>query len=209
MSNKASTLFYHEWADLFREMSAKDAQAILLALLDFDATGKKTEIEFENNIISAIYKMMLEKTEKNHLLYVEKCQKLAKNGALGGRPKKTEKAKKADRKGMEGNGMEGKGLDRIGMEGSGNNSTTPTLAQVKQFCADEGLSAVDPDRFWNYYESKNWLIDGEPMNWQARIRVWDSQDGEAKQPKAAQTEFQNFHQRDNNWAKLEEELLKK
>lgn len=206
---KNSTLIYHEWAKLFEEMTDHDVKTVILALLDFDMSGKKTVPEFESNIISAIFEMMLEKTKKNRSLYLEKCEKNAKNGALGGRPKKTEKAKKADRKGMEGIGMEG-----IGMEESGNNSAraredthTPSLQEVKEFCASEGLTALDANRFWNYYESQHWLLDGQPMDWKARARLWNSQDKERKQPKT--TEFQNFSQRDNDWAALEKELLKK
>lgn len=203
--NKTSTLIYHEWSKLFREMSAEDVKTILIALLEFDETGKEPTVSFESDIINAIYKMMLEKTQKNHLLYAEKCEKLAKNGALGGRPKKTEKAKKADRIGLE-----GKGMDRKGMEGSGvdiGDTHTPLLSEVRDFCADEGLSAIDSERFWNYYESNHWLIDGQPMDWKARARLWNSQDAEKKQPK--QTEFTNFQQRDYDWNALEKELLTK
>ena len=203
--NKTSTLIYHEWAKLFREMSAEDVKTIILALLEYDETGKEPTVDIESDIINAIYKMMLEKTEKNHLLYAEKCEKLAKNGALGGRPRKTEKAKKADRIGLEGNGREGNGLEGMGVEGNNTVSHPPTLADIQKYCADEKLAAVDVERFWNYYETKHWLIDGEPMNWQARIKVWNSQDSEKKKP----DDFNNFNQRSYDWKEVERELLKK
>lgn len=208
MSSKTSTLIYHEWADLFREMSAEDVKTIILALLEYDATGKEPPVSIDSNLISAIYKMMLEKTQKNHLLYAEKCEKLAKNGALGGRPRKDEKAKKADRIGVDRIGVDRKGKE-VCVEGNNarEETHTPTLAQVKDFCSAEGLAEIDPERFWNYYESCHWMLDGQPMDWQARARLWNSQDGDKKKPK--QTEFQNFHQRDTKWGDLEKELLKR
>ena len=202
--NKTSTLIYHEWADLFREMSARDAKVIILALLEYDATGKKPEVEFESTIIYAIYKMMLEKTEKNRSLFEEKCEKNAKNGALGGRPRKTEKAKKADRIGLD-----GKGKDRIGLDGSGveenNTHTPPTFEELKSFCEAEGLTSINPKWFYQYYESIHWQIDGQMIDWQARARLWDSQDKEKKKP----DNFNGFSQRDYDWSELEKELLKK
>jgi hypothetical protein len=202
--NKTSLLIYHEWTKLFREMSDHDVKAIILALLDYDATGKEPPVDIESDIVKAIYQMMLEKTEKNRSLFIEKCEKNAKNGALGGRPKKDEKPKKADRIGLDRIGM-----DRIGeevcVEGNKKEDThTPSLAEVKKFCSDEGLSAIDADRFWNYYESRNWMIDGQPMDWQARARFWNSGDAEKKK-----TSFNNFHQRKYDFKALEEELLKK
>ena len=212
MANKTTLMVYHEWADLFREMEPEDVKEIILALLEYDATGKEPPVSIKSNLISAIYNMMLEKTKKNHLLYVEKCEKLAKNGALGGRPKKNEKAKKADRIGLDRIGM-----DRIGEEVcvEGNDARTcaredthtPSLAEVQDFCKAEGLASIDPERFWNYYESCHWMLDGQPMDWQARARLWDSQDGDKKKPK--QTEFQNFHQREYDFAAIEKQLLAK
>lgn len=201
--NKTTMLIYHEWAKLFKEMSAEDTKTILLALLEFDATGKEPPVYIESELIFAIYKMMLEKTEKNRSLYAEKCEKNAKNGALGGRPKKSENPKKPDRIGREGIGEDRIGMDRMGGERNNTVPRPPSLPEVRDYCIAEGLAAVDPDRFWNYYDSKNWLIDGEPMNWQARLKVWNSQDAEKKKT----TSFSNFDQRTYNYDELEEKLI--
>ena len=206
MAEKTTTLISHEWTKLFREMSDRDAKAILLALLDYDATGIEPVVEFDSEIINAIYEMMLEKTRKNRSLFFERCEKNAKNGALGGRPRKDEKAKKADRIGVD-----RIGVDRIGVDGSvigvdGSLFThTPSLAEVKDFCSSEGLTAMDPERFWQYYESQHWSVDGKPMDWKARARFWDSQDAEKKKP--LKTSFNDFHQRDVDYKAIEQKLL--
>lgn len=130
--DKTSTLIYHEWAELFEEMPPEDVKTVILALLRYDITGKKTEVSFENNLVKAVYKMMLEKTQKNRSLFLEKCEKNAKNGAKGGRPKKTENPEKPDRIGWDGIGKDRNGLDRIGEGGEGMDITPPTSDQLTE-----------------------------------------------------------------------------
>lgn len=52
----------------------------------------------------------------------------------------------------------------------------PTVEQIREFCAEHGY-AIDADRFFNYYESKGWVVGKAPMkNWQAAIRQWATRD---------------------------------
>lgn len=49
----------------------------------------------------------------------------------------------------------------------------PTLEEVKLFC-DERNNGVDPDKFFNYYESNGWKVGKNPMkDWKAAIRTWE------------------------------------
>lgn len=212
--SKLSTLIYHEWAELFEEMAPEDVKTVILALLRYDSTGEKQDVAFQNKLVNAIYKMMLEKTENNRTVYFGRCEQNRINGALGGAPKGNKNAAKQPKttennpKQPDRKGVEGKGEDRIGGEGSvsGKDSAThtPSLSEVVSFCQEEDLRAIDPERFWNYYESQKWMIDGSPLeDWKARARFWNSQD----KPKV--TEFNNFHQRKYDFKSLEKELLAK
>lgn len=52
----------------------------------------------------------------------------------------------------------------------------PTVEQIRAFCSEHGY-AIDAERFFNYYESKGWVVGKSPMkNWQAAIRQWASRD---------------------------------
>ena len=52
----------------------------------------------------------------------------------------------------------------------------PTLEEVNEYAKSQGLQ-VNAKRFFNYYESVGWKINGEPIrDWRARICLWDSED---------------------------------
>ena len=50
----------------------------------------------------------------------------------------------------------------------------PTLEQVKAYCL-EIKSPIDPDYFFNTYESQGWIkANGRPvLNWKSTIRTWE------------------------------------
>lgn len=51
--------------------------------------------------------------------------------------------------------------------------TTPTLEEVKQYCK-ENDKAIDPEYFWNFYESKGWYVGKNKMkNWHSAIATWE------------------------------------
>ena len=56
------------------------------------------------------------------------------------------------------------------------NDSRPTLEQIKEYCR-ERKNTVDPDRFFNFYESNGWKVGKNPMrNWKAAIRTWERGD---------------------------------
>lgn len=59
----------------------------------------------------------------------------------------------------------------------------PTLEEVRQFCRERN-SCVDPDAFWNYYNSQKWKkSNGTPLaDWRSGVRYWErNQKGGKKQ----------------------------
>ena len=60
--------------------------------------------------------------------------------------------------------------------------TKPTIPQIMDYCIERGNS-VDAVKFFDFYESKNWVIGKSPMkNWQAAIRTWEGNNKD-QQPK--------------------------
>ena len=53
-------------------------------------------------------------------------------------------------------------------------SVIPSIEEVKEFC-QERKSPIDPEYFWNYYQSQNWKkANGRPLeDWQAAVRQWE------------------------------------
>ena len=67
--------------------------------------------------------------------------------------------------------------------------TPPTREEVKAYCR-ERHNTVNADRWYDFYESKNWMVGKNKMvNWQACVRTWEDskayQDGEPKKSKYA------------------------
>ncbi len=61
-----------------------------------------------------------------------------------------------------------------------NRFTKPTVEQIKKYC-DERKNSVNPQYFFDYYESKGWLVGKTPMkNWQAAIRTWERNENTRK-----------------------------
>lgn len=57
----------------------------------------------------------------------------------------------------------------------------PTLSEIKAYC-EERNNDIDPENFFNFYESKGWVVGKSPMkDWKAAIRTWERKDG--KKPK--------------------------
>ena len=54
----------------------------------------------------------------------------------------------------------------------------PSLEEIKAYC-DERNNNVDPEQFFDFYESKGWKIGKNPMkDWRAAIRTWEKREKE-------------------------------
>jgi biotin operon repressor len=60
----------------------------------------------------------------------------------------------------------------------------PTLEEIKQYCL-ERHNDVDPNQFYDFYESKGWLVGKVKMkNWQAAVRTWERNSVKTKETSA-------------------------
>lgn len=85
----------------------------------------------------------------------------------------------------------------------------PTVEDIRVFCAERG-NGIDPQRFFDYYEARGWLIGSQPMkNWQAAVRTWEGREP-AKPPspagayakKAGRPQIEQHNQTDQDLAHL-------
>lgn len=52
------------------------------------------------------------------------------------------------------------------------NARSPSLAELKSFCARENIK-IDSDYFYNFYESVGWTVGARPVqNWKALVLAW-------------------------------------
>lgn len=51
--------------------------------------------------------------------------------------------------------------------------TKPTLEEIIAYCEEQGNN-VDPQAFFDFYESKGWRVGNQPMkDWKACVRTWE------------------------------------
>lgn len=49
----------------------------------------------------------------------------------------------------------------------------PTIDQIREYCQERN-NGIDPERFFDFYESKGWVVGKQPMkDWKACIRTWE------------------------------------
>lgn len=49
----------------------------------------------------------------------------------------------------------------------------PTVHEVGIYLQEKGIRDIDPETFWNFYESKGWKVGSTPMkNWHAAVATW-------------------------------------
>ena len=59
----------------------------------------------------------------------------------------------------------------------------PTIEEIREYCLEEGYN-VDAEQFYNFYESKGWLVGKSPMkNWRAAVCTWNKREKEIPQRK--------------------------
>lgn len=77
-----------------------------------------------------------------------------------------------------------------------NNNTTrkerrfvkPSVEEIDAYCKEKGYN-LDSEHFWNYYESKGWVVGKSPMkSWKAAVATWIKTDRNGR--------TQNFRQSD-------------
>lgn len=52
----------------------------------------------------------------------------------------------------------------------------PTLEEIIDYC-NERNNGVDAERFYNFYESKGWMVGSNKMkNWKAAVRTWEQKE---------------------------------
>lgn len=56
----------------------------------------------------------------------------------------------------------------------------PSLEEIRQYCQERG-NKVNPENFFNFYESKGWVVGKSPMkDWKAAVRTWEQRTPETR-----------------------------
>ena len=84
--------------------------------------------------------------------------------------------------------------------------TPPTYEQVSTYCKERN-NTVDAERFYDFYESKGWMVGKNKMkDWKAAVRNWE-RSSKQKTKSAKQNQFHNFDERNYDFDELEKRLF--
>lgn len=192
-------------------LSDKDLGKLFRALFDYVDTGIAPNLSPAAMMAFSFIRVQMDRDWEQYVVTVEKRRE---SGKLGGRPKKTdaetgeeEKAKKANGY-FENHTVSEKSKrkqtkakkpdnDNGTVNGTDNDNGTvlstvtktgfplPTLSEISEYFS-ETHCAIDPERFFNYYQKKNWIgNDGLVIDWKKALVGWESR--EFKRPDAKQT----------------------
>ena len=81
---------------------------------------------------------------------------------------------------------------------------TPSLEDVQSYCRERGFTHVNAEKFWNLYESRNWLENGQPFKWKQRLAYWEAKDMTSKK----ETGKKKAALDDDFWAEMREKARK-
>lgn len=64
----------------------------------------------------------------------------------------------------------------------------PSMEEIREYCLSRN-NQVDPEQFYNFYESKGWMVGKSPMkDWKASVRTWEKREKEVPQRKREKKE---------------------
>lgn len=84
------------------------------------------------------------------------------------------------------NNLNNDNTDNKGIGEKAKRFVPPTIDEIKIYCL-ERKNKVDPEKFFNFYQSKGWLVGKSKMkDWKASIHTWEkSEKTQYEHPSAA------------------------
>ncbi len=75
------------------------------------------------------------------------------------------------------NNKEDININTLSIKG-GHRFQKPSLEEIRSYCKERD-NKVDPEQFYNFYESKGWMVGKSPMkDWRASVRTWEKREKE-------------------------------
>ena len=175
---------YHSYLEAIEPLNDAERGRLFTACLLYSMTGEVPELRGnERFVFSGIRSQM----DRDFRQYESRCETNRRNGSLAGQ------ARAGDRCHALPNATDGhpsppkekpKAIEKEKAKARENGDRAdkprryakPTVEEIRAFCAERG-NGIDPQRFFDYYEARGWLIGGQPMkDWQAAVRTWESRE---------------------------------
>ena len=154
-------------------------RAVKAALRYFD-TGETVELDSLAGAVFAALKPHIDEAFEDFQETSEKNRRNAKvrwenrcmpSDATGNHSLPND-AKNAEEEGEEGEGEEEKEGDMVDKPPKPAHISPPSVDAVREYCAKQGYTAIDPIRFVNYYAARNWMSGKTAItDWRAALEL--------------------------------------
>jgi len=211
-----SVIFYESFFRALQTLDDADRLAAYDAIVSYGITGEDPEVD---GVAKGMFLMAKPQIDANTRRR-ENGEKGAEYGRLGGRPKKENPKPVAEENpngvieknplGVTGETPKEKVKDKEkdkakekDREKRASAFTPPTVEEVRAYC-QERHNDVNPEKWWDFYQSKNWMIGNNKMkDWKAAVRTWEQRDS-----RAAPAKKPSYPQRSYDFAEMERQLIK-
>ncbi len=205
-TDKESFILYTEQKEVIDNLTDEDAGKLFKGIFEY-AVGNEPEF---NNLLKLVFIPIRQQLERNAKKYSEIKEKRRIAGAKGGKQKVANQANANFAKQSQANqavnvndNVHVNDNDNVYLskdkykENNNTNSQKekfkkPTLEEIKKYCL-ERKNSINPIQFFDFYESKGWLIGKNPMkDWQAAIRTWEHKQAKYKNAPKTQESVGDF-----------------
>lgn len=163
---------YFDWIEQTAALSDAERGRLFVSVLEYARSGTLPNLSGKESILFPVFKSQLDRDERLSAVRAEA-------GKRGGEAKESKakqnlaKCSKTPNKEKE----EEKDKDKE-KESTEKKMTPPSLDEVRAYVSEREL-AVDPVKFWTYFDAGNWIDSkGNPVrNWKQKILTWDKKGG--------------------------------
>jgi len=197
---KDGFILYCSHYPTINKLSNEEKGKLLDAVFLYHIEG--VEPAFDSFPVELAFSFLKQQFDRDQEKYLNTAERNRTNGIKGGRPKKIEEPKKPS--GLIGLLKEPKKADKdkdkdkdkdnvkdkefkkedkleIPILQTNKNFVIPSVSEISNYCK-ERKNSVDPEKFFNFYQSKGWLVGKSKMkDWRACIHTWEKSTNENQQ----------------------------
>ena len=201
-----SIVIHTDIKDKLDLLSDEEAGQLFKAVIAYAENGTIL-IPKDNRVLGVMFLFVKNQIDRDYAKYLERRETNRENGRKGGRPKKTD-------------GLLEKPTESLPIptpiitpkttpniiptedKGKPKRFAKPSPQEIKDYIKEKNLN-VNPDQFYDYYESNGWMVGRNHMkDWKAALRQWNAREPnystqpaaampKATTPQSEESDFQN------------------
>lgn len=199
--SRDSFVLYTEYKKLFKKLTAKETQQVLMAIFDYVENGEEPAGLTDKADI--VWLTIQNSLDRNRDKYDKKCAQNRENGAKGGRPPKTQKNRTVIKETEQFITETQKTLNDSERDSDSDSDNerdsererdselatptlsptrfqNPTIEEVKKVAAELGFDEKAAEKFFYHYQANGWTQGrSKPViDWVAQLNSWMAREGD-------------------------------